>query len=124
VVSVCVQHAPCVVCYELYAMPEYLCCHLWMWSDEGQLRPTRLNPHEALKLCYSYINVAGQLHAMRPDIYTVCTYIHAKVVVLSILSSSPVDPLQEHDEVVIPANGDDMEMVQDIVRIHYTCLVV
>ena len=38
-------------------------------------------------------------------------------------SSSPVDPLKQHDEVVILTNGDDMAMVQDIVRIHCTCLV-
>lgn len=42
---------------------------------------------------------------------------------LLIPSSSPVDPLKQHDEVVILANGDDMEMVQDVVRIHCTCLV-
>lgn len=44
--------------------------------------------------------------------------------VLLILSSSPVALLQEQDEVVIHANGDHMEMVQDIVRIRYTCLVM
>ena len=60
---------------------------------------------------------------MRPDIYAMLC-MRAKVVAsVAYPKFSPVDPLQEHDEVVILANGDDMEMVQDIVRIHCTCLV-